>query len=164
MKKTILKTFLALTILFTSSSFANNKATMNFTKDTSGEIRKLKIYKNPAWVSKINFSNKKEAFFSSPKSMFEFYFNKNKWQKFDVKTIDDMEDILVTDFKTHEVINAKKAYFIYGSNKISPAGDDLVSFKTLKDAQDFKISNNGRRIFRFSEISNALIRLLNGRI
>mgnify|MGYP005987828887 CR=1 FL=1 len=164
MKKTILKTFLLSTILFTSSSFANNKATMNFTKDTSGEIRKLKIYKNPAWVSKINFSNKKEAFFSSPKSMFEFYFNKNKWQKFDVKTIDDMEDILVTDFKTHEVINAKKAYFIYGSNKISPAGDDLVSFKTLKDAQDFKISNNGRRIFRFSEISNALIRLLNGRI
>ncbi|APW66291.1 MULTISPECIES: nitrous oxide reductase accessory protein NosL [Arcobacteraceae] len=164
MKKKLLKTLLISSILLTSSSFASDKLTINFTKETSGEIRKLKIYKNPAWASKINFSNKKEAFFSSPKSMFEFYFNKNKWKKFNVKTVDDMEDILVTDFKSHKIIDAKKAYFIYGSNKISPAGDDLVSFSSIEDAKNFKVSNNGRRIFRFSEVSNALIRLLNGRI
>jgi nitrous oxide reductase accessory protein NosL len=164
MTKVLIKTFLISTILLSSSSFASDKLTINFTKETSGEIRKLKVYKYPAWVSKINFSNKKEAFFSSPKSMFEFYFNKNKWQKFDVKTVDDLEDLLVTDFKTHDIIDAKKAYFIYGSNKISPAGDDLVAFKTQADAKNFKLSNRGQRIFRFSEVSNGLIRLLNGRI
>ena len=166
MKKTLLKTFLITSILLSSSSssFADDKLTLNFTKDTSGEIRKLKLYKNPSWAAKIRFSNNKEAFFCSPKSMFEFYFNKNKWLLFDATTIDELEDLVVTDYKTLEIIDAKKAYYVYGSHNISPAGDDLVPFKKLQDAKNYSSANNGKRIFRLSEISNALIRLLNGRI
>lgn len=167
MTKTLIKTFLTstiTTILLSSSSFASEKLAINFTKETSGEIRKLKIYKNPTWASKISFSNKKEAFFCSPKSMLEFYFNKNKWILFDAKTVEDLEQLLVIDYKTLEVIDASKAYFVYGSNKTSPAGDDLVPFKTLEEAKNFEAANNGKRILRLSEISRALIRLLNGRV
>jgi nitrous oxide reductase accessory protein NosL len=165
MLKKKINTILITSTIFTVSASANNdKKIMDFNKETVSEIRKLKVYKNPTWTSKIEFSNKKFAYFSSPKSMFEFYFTEFKWKPFDAKTVDDLENIYVTDFKTLEIIDAKKAYYIYGSRKISPAGDDLVSFKTLTDAQNFKNSENGKRIFRFSEVSNGLIKLLNGRM
>jgi nitrous oxide reductase accessory protein NosL len=61
-------------------------------------------------------------------------------------------------------INAKDAFFIYGSRAISPAGDDLVAIEGEKNAKNFTKKYSGKRIFRFNEVSNALIKLINGRI
>lgn len=50
-------------LFFISCLFANEiKFDMNFTKDTSCEIRKIKLYQNPIWASKIEFKNGKNAF------------------------------------------------------------------------------------------------------
>ena len=152
-------------LFFISCLFANEiKFDMNFTKDTSCEIRKIKLYQNPIWASKIEFKNGKNAFFCSPKSMFEFYFNEEKWKIFERESQSDFTNILITDYKTSKIVDAKKAFFVYGSSKISPAGDDLVAFESKEDASNYLQNNNGKRIFSFSEVKNSLIRLLNGRI
>lgn len=152
-------------LFFISCLFANEiKFDMNFTKDTSCEIRKIKLYQNPIWASKIEFKNGKNAFFCSPKSMFEFYFNEEKWKIFEIESPSDFTNILITDYKTLKIVDAKKAFFVYGSSKISPAGDDLVAFESKEDASNYLQNNNGKRIFSFSEVKNSLIRLLNGRI
>ena len=152
-------------LFFISCLFANEiKFDMNFTKDTSCEIRKIKLYQNPIWASKIEFKNGKNAFFCSPKSMFEFYFNEEKWKIFEIESPSDFTNILITDYKTLKIVDAKKAFFVYGSSKISPAGDDLVAFESKEDAFNYLQNNNGKRIFSFSEVKNSLIRLLNGRI
>jgi nitrous oxide reductase accessory protein NosL len=137
---------------------------INYTKETRGLVRHLLVYKNPAWVAKIELKNSKDIFFSSPKSMFEFYFRPGKWYELDVKNEDDFKNIIVTDFKTLKPIKAKGAFYIYGSNVTSPAGDDLVVFDSYKDAEEFAKKHNGRRILGFREVSDALIKLLNGRI
>lgn len=160
MKKSILAILFLVCI-----SFSNEiKFGINFTKDTTCEIRKIKLYENPIWASKIEFKNGKNAFFCSPKSMFEFYFNEEKWKVFELQSQSDFTNIFVTDYKTSKIIDAKKAFFVYGSNKISPAGDDLVAFETKEDASNYLENNNGKRIFNFDEVKNSLIRLLNGRI
>lgn len=164
MKKSILKILLTFFCLFNISSFAQDKYEMNFTKETSCEIRKIKLYTNPIWASKIDFKNSKSIFFCSPKSMFEFYFNEEKWHLLGIKDITEFQDILVTDYKTTKIIDAKKAFFVYGSNKISPAGDDLVAFDSKQNAEFYSKNNNGKRILNFLEVKNSLIRLLNGRI
>lgn len=152
-------------LFFISCLFANEiKFDMNFTKDTSCEIRKIKLYQNPIWASKIEFKNGKNAFFCSPKSMFEFYFNEEKWKVFEIQSLSDFTNILVTDYKTSKIVDAKKAFFVYGSSKISPAGDDLVAFESKEDASNYLQNNNGKRIFSFDEVKNSLVRLLNGRI
>ena len=152
-------------LFFISCLFANEiKFDMNFTKDTSCEIRKIKLYQNPIWASKIEFKNGKNAFFCSPKSKFEFYFNEEKWKIFEIESQSDFTNILITDYKTSKIVDAKKAFFVYGSSKISPAGDDLVAFESKEDAFNYLQNNNGKRIFSFSEVKNSLIRLLNGRI
>lgn len=165
MKKSLLSIFFLVFGLFVISSFANElKYDINFTKETSCEIRNIKLYESPAWASKIDFKNGKSAFFCSPKSMFEFYYNMQRWEAFEAKELTDFKNIIVTDYKTLKGIDARKAFFVYGSNKISPAGDDLVAFESKDEAQSYLENNNGKRIFDFDGVKNSLVRLLNGRI
>ena len=64
MKKSLVSILFLVFGLFIISGFADDvKYNMNFTKESSCEIRKVKIYENPAWASKIDFANGKSAFF-----------------------------------------------------------------------------------------------------
>ena len=156
MKKIFLAVTLASSLLFSY--------TMDFNKDTECVVRHIKIYKDPKWASKIELQNGKKVYFSSPKSMFEFYFRPGKWFDIGVKSEKDFKDILITDFQTLKPVKAKSSFYVYGSNVTSPAGDDLVPFDSYKAAQEFSKTHNGKRILNFKEVSDALIRLLNGRI
>ncbi len=156
MIKIILTVVLASSVLFSYE--------MDYTKDTVSIVRNMKVYKEPKWVSKIELTNGKKLFFVSPKSMIEFYLQPGKWFSIGVKSEDDFKDILVTDFNTLKPINAKGAFYVYGSNNTSPAGDDLPAFTTYEAADNYAKKYNGKRIMHFNDISDALIKLLNGRI
>ncbi|MDD2384386.1 MAG: nitrous oxide reductase accessory protein NosL [Sulfurospirillaceae bacterium] len=137
-------------------------AHMEISKDATCLIRKIKLYTAPEWAASIQVRSGKIAYFSSPKSMFEFYFQPGKWPEYNVKSEDDMR-IHVTNFNTLEKIPAKQAFFVYGSSKISPAGDDLPAFSTKQEAEAFLKKYNGSRVMDFSQVSDGLINLLNGR-
>lgn len=138
--------------------------TMNFDKNTTCLVRHFKVYKDPRWVGMIKVRGGKVVYFSSPKSLFEFYHRPGKWFDVGVKSERDFAEIIVTDYETLKPINAETAYFIYGSQIISPAGDDLVAIKTKEAAEAFSKKYGGKRIFKFDEVSDPLIRLINGRI
>ncbi|HIP31049.1 MAG TPA: hypothetical protein EYG93_02990 [Sulfurospirillum arcachonense] len=135
--------------------------TYNVSKDELCLIRKIKVYKAPHWIASIKVRSGEVIYFSSPKSMFEFYNRPGKWPEYNVKSDDDMR-IHVTEYDTLEKIPARDAFYVYGSTKISPAGDDLVPFKTKLAAQKFSDKNNGKRVFAFKDVPPALINLLNG--
>ncbi len=156
MRKILLGIILASSLLFSYE--------MDFDKDTTCIVRHFKVYKAPKWVAKIELKNGKKVFFSSPKSLFEFYFQPGKWYDVGVKSEDDFKDILVTDFETLKPVKAKGAFFVYGTNVTGPAGDDLVAFDSYAAAEEFSKKHNGKRIMGFRDVSDALIRLINGRI
>jgi nitrous oxide reductase accessory protein NosL len=137
---------------------------LSYDKNTSCLVRHIKVYKEPKWVAKIEIRNGKTAYFSSPKSMFEFYHRPGKWFDMGVKSERDFSKIVVTDYATMKPINAETAFFVYGSRATSPAGDDLVPFATREAAEKFSKAYSGKRILKFDEVPDALIRLLNGRI
>lgn len=158
---------LSISLNFASSTLppkADIKYEMNFTKQDRCLVRNFFVYKEPKWVAKIELNNGKNIFFSTPKSMFEFYHRPGKWYDIGVKSEKDFKNIIVTDYRTMKLINAREAYYIYGSRAISPAGDDLVVIENEVDAKIFAKKYNGKRIFKFDEVSDALIRLINGRI
>jgi len=137
---------------------------MNYDKNTTGLVRHLKVYKAPKWIAKIQVRSGKTVYFSSPKSMFEFYHRPGKWFDVGVKSERDFSKIVVTDYATLKPINAEKAFYVYGSRATSPAGDDLVPFESEAEAKKFSQEYSGKRILKFNEIPDALIKLLNGRI
>ncbi|RXJ69686.1 hypothetical protein CRV08_02995 [Halarcobacter ebronensis] len=158
-------------LIFTISSLvaasilsANETFTMNFDKDTVSLVRKIKIYKDPAWAAKIVTKENKEFYFISPKSLMEYYYNPAKWPETNIHKEEDLKALVVTDYKTMKPIDAKKAFYVYGSHKVSLAGDDIPAFAQLDDAKKFMDENHGRRILKFSDLKEALIELLNGDI
>jgi nitrous oxide reductase accessory protein NosL len=152
--------------LLSETQFKNfkNGYVMDYDKKTLCLVRNLKVYKDPKWVAKIDLKNGKKVFFSSPKSMFEFYHQPGKWFDIGVKSEDDFKNIIVTDYSTMELLEARKSFFVYGSRAISPGGDDLPAFKTRESAEHFASKYSGKRVMDFKSISPALIRLINGRI
>ena len=168
-----MKTILIALLLLTSSIYAEiaskpfnieKKYFLNYDKNTTCLVRHIKVYKDPKWVAKIEVRHGKRVYFSSPKSMFEFYYRPGKWFDVGVKSERDFSKIVVTDYTTSKPINAQSAFYVYGSNITSPAGDDLPAFDSKKLAKQFSQKYNGKRIMKFDEVSDALIRLLNGRI
>ena len=137
---------------------------LTYDKNTTCLVRHFKIYKDPKWVAKIEIRNGKTVYFSSPKSMFEFYHRPGKWFEVGVKNERDFSQIVVTDYETLKPINAETAFYVYGSRATSPSGDDLVALGSKEAAEKFSKAYSGKRIFKFDEVSDALIRLLNGRI
>jgi nitrous oxide reductase accessory protein NosL len=137
---------------------------MNYDRNTTGLVRHLKVYQNPKWVSKIKTRAGKDIFFSSPKSMFEFYYQPGKWYDIGVRSERDFYEIVVTDYSTAKPIDAEKAFYVYGSSMTSPSGDDLPAFATKSSAEKFAKKFNGKRVMSFKSVSSALIGLLNGSI
>jgi nitrous oxide reductase accessory protein NosL len=138
--------------------------TLDYDKNTTCLVRKILLYKEPKWVAKIEVRNGKTVYFSSPKSMFEFYHRPGKWFDIGVKSERDFSKIVVTDYLTLKPIDGEKAFYVYGSSKTSPAGDDLPAFASKESAEKFSKAEHGKRIMQFSDVSDALIKLLNGRI
>ncbi len=168
MNKIFMLIALLTTLLFSSSTDKpfNTKARyfLTYDKSTTCLVRHIKVYKAPKWVSKIETRNGKTIYFSSPKSMFEFYFRPGKWYDVGVRSERDFSKIVVTDYNSLKAINAESSFFVYGSRITSPAGDNLVAFETKEKADLFAHRFNGKRVMSFDNVSDALIRLLNGRI
>lgn len=167
MIKIIMSIFIVATLASAESLLppkAEVKYEMDYAQDTRCIVRNFLVYKEPKWVSKIELQNGKKLFFSSPKSMIEFYHRPGKWFHIGVKSENDFKDIVVTDYLTMKPINAREAFFVYGSRAISPAGDDLVAIEKEVDAKNFAKMYNGKRVLKFKEISASLINLINGRI
>lgn len=108
------------------------------------------------WKSKINLKSGKIQFFSSSKAMFEYIYK-----------IYDFNDLLVqmfvSDYNSKKLINAKDAFYVFGSNIISVNGDDLISFKSKDEAIKFKEQTSGSRVLEFKDINERLIDFLNER-
>jgi nitrous oxide reductase accessory protein NosL len=173
MKKTAIMFLLLSSLIFASTETNNTiwktKAitkvySIEYDKNTTCLVRHFKLYKEPKWVAKIETRDGKTVYFSSPKSLFEFYHRPGKWFDVGVKSERDFSKIVVTDYETLKRIDAEKAFYVYGSRAISPAGDDLVALETKEGAEAFSKKYSGKRIFTFDKVSDALIRLLNGRI
>lgn len=147
-------------LVFIGIAFAE---TMSIPKDATCLIRKFKVYQSPLWAASVKVRSGQVVYFSSPKSMFEFYFQPGRWPELQVKHESDMQ-IYVTDYQTMEKIPAKEAYYVYGSNQTSPAGDDLPAFADKKVAEAFAKKNNGKRVLDFAAVSDGLINLLNNRL
>lgn len=156
MKKILGLLFFSIAILFAKP--------LDYDENTTCFVRHVKIAEHSKWACKVVLKDNQKFFFSSPKSMLEFYLHPGRWADVGIKSETDFKEIYITDYKTQEVADARKAFFVYGANVISVAGDDLVAFEKEGDAKEFASKHNGKRVIPFNQITLPLINLLNGKI
>jgi nitrous oxide reductase accessory protein NosL len=56
-----------------------------------------------------------------------------------------------------QLIDARKAFFIIGSDIYGPMGHELIPFATEEDASAFMKDHKGKRILRFEAITPRVI-------
>ena len=106
-------------------------------------------YKN--WEAQIIFGDGSYAVFDGPKDMFRYYLNVKKYNP--AKTASDISNIYVTEYYSTKLMDARKAFFVRGSDVNGPMGAELVPLATEAAAKDFLKDHKGSRILKFSEVT-----------
>lgn len=134
---------------------ANKDKMIKVAKDTKCPVCGMFVSKYPKWVAQIEVKQKHSHYFDGVKDMMKFYFNPSKF-KHTHKT-QDISKMLVTDYYSLNAINAKSAYYVMGSNIYGPMGEELIPFKTKKEAEDFSKSHFGKKVLKFEEIKEEFL-------
>ncbi|RJQ80872.1 MAG: nitrous oxide reductase accessory protein NosL [Desulfobacteraceae bacterium] len=113
------------------------------------------VYKYPDWVGQISFADGKTFFFDGAKDLFKYYFNVAKYNP--GKTAADIAVMRVTEYYDMQIINARAAFYVIGSDVFGPMGKEPIPFKTQAAAEEFKNDHGGTKILTFDQISRAVI-------
>lgn len=109
------------------------------------------VAKYPKWVGKIILKGGETYYFDGAKDMFKYYFQPQRYHK--NHTQKDIVKLEVTNYYTLESIDAKKAFYVLGSNVYGPMGHELIPFTNAEEAFNFKKTRFGKEILMFDEIT-----------
>ena len=92
--------------------------------------------------------------FDGAKDMFKFWHDPAKYAAGHRR--EDMAAIWVTDFYGLARIDAKKAFYVTGSDVLGPMGHEFLPLANRADAEEFLKDHKGRRILGFEQIQRGL--------
>jgi copper chaperone NosL len=116
------------------------------------------VAKYPDWIAEIIFQDRKVVFFDGAKDLFKYYFGIDRYAP--EKTKEDIRAVYVTSYYELELIDAKEAVFVVGSDVYGPMGHELIPHKDLSDAKAFSRDHGGKKTVTFGEIDSKLIESL----
>ena len=101
----------------------------------------------PNWWAAVVFTDGTRAFFDGPKDMFKYISNLKKFNP--SKQESDIAAVYVTDYYGATQIDAKKAWYVTGSDVNGPMGPELVPFEKESDARTFLKDHKGKKVLTF---------------
>jgi nitrous oxide reductase accessory protein NosL len=116
------------------------------------------VAKYPEWVAEIRYQDQKTVFFDGAKDLFK-YLSKVPADDSE-QSADTIAVIFVTEYYSVELIDARKAFFVAGSNVYGPMGNELIPLGSRTDAEEFKKDHKGTLILTFDEVTPELIATL----
>lgn len=108
------------------------------------------VHKYPNWVSLIVFSDGTQVFFDGPKDLLRYYHELPKYTP--DKATQDIATIYVTDYYTTQLIDAREAFFVVGSDVMGPMGKELVPVEGEEAAASFRRDHRGDRVLTFEDV------------
>ena len=109
------------------------------------------VSKYPNWVATIVYKDGHAHHFDGAKDMFKFWFDPPKYAAGHGR--EAMAAIWVTDYYNLKLVDAKKAYYVVGSDVLGPMGHELVPLATKEDAEEFLKEHQGKKIYGFDQVT-----------
>ncbi|MCT7553901.1 nitrous oxide reductase accessory protein NosL [Aliarcobacter butzleri] len=153
MKKFLLSFLLLFNFLFAADSLVGKEYKDLNLKQELCPIKNVSIEKYIDWLGYIEFADGSIVAISSPKYTFVYYFIEEKNNK-------NIKGIYLTDNKTKKIINAKNAFYVFGSNLMSIGGDDVIPFSEEEDSKEFFDRAHGKKIFKYERMTENFINYL----
>jgi copper chaperone NosL len=116
------------------------------------------VAKYPDWLAAARFRDGSHVFFDGAKDMFKYLQDLKKYAP--GRKPEDIEAIMVRDYYALSWIDARKAWYVLGSDIYGPMGRELIPLEKEADAQEFMKDHKGMRIIKFSEVTSEVIKSL----
>lgn len=113
------------------------------------------ISKYPNWTARVAYRDNSAHFFDGAKDMFKYLHELGKYAPGHRK--EDITSLVVTEFYGLTKIDARKAFYVSGSDVLGPMGHELVPLETRADAEEFLKDHKGKQIYTFEQITPELI-------
>jgi nitrous oxide reductase accessory protein NosL len=116
------------------------------------------VAKYPDWVAGAVFRDNTRHYFDGPKDLFKFLLDLKQYAS--GKRQSDIDRIFVTDYYAVRPIDGRTAFYVQGSDVNGPMGRELVPFENAAEAREFLKDHGATSIFRFNEITPAVLKEL----
>ena len=118
------------------------------------------VYLYPDWIAALKLEDGHLLYFDGAKDFFKYIMNAEGDRDHELS---GKEAVYVTEYYGLEVIDARAAYFVAGSDVLGPMGRELIPFASLDDALEFIEDHGGGPAFTFADVTEALVRSLDRR-
>ncbi len=151
----ILKSFLFVAILIASQSAVSGavetpKPALTDTCPVCGMF----VSKYPAWLATVVYKDGHAHHFDGAKDMFKYLLDMPKWAP--GHKAEDIQIIGVTEYYSMDMIDAKQAYYVIGSEVYGPMGHELIPLASEEDAKEFMQDHKGVKIMRLTKLVQAV--------
>lgn len=140
---------------FTNLSFAAEVKPVTAKQNDKCPVCGMFVAKYTHWLAEVVFKDGTYAVFDGPKDMFKYYLNLPKYAS--SKKSADIAGIFVTEYYSTKLLDARKLFFVIGSDVYGPMGDELIPLSSEADAREFMKDHKGTRIVKFQEVTNELL-------
>ena len=145
-------------LLITGTGLAETKGPVKPSREDKCPVCGMFVYKYPDWLAEIIFKDGSAVFFDGAKDLVKYYFNLKEYSPGRNKR--DIAAIHVKEYYDMKLIDARKAFFVMGSDVYGPMGHELIPFATEEDARTFMKDHKGKRILRFEAITPRVLEIL----
>ena len=146
----------AILILFVSYASSGEQKPLKPAAKDKCAVCGMFVAKYPDFLAQIVFKDGSYAMFDGPKDMFKYYLNMKTYSP--SKKVFDIDSVYVTDYYALAPVDARKAYFVTGSDISGPMGRELIPFGKEADAKEFLKDHKGKAMVRFSEVTVAMLK------
>lgn len=108
------------------------------------------VAKYSTWITQIHHKDGTVLFFDGVKDMMVYYFNPENYGKEAKK---NFTEIWVKDYYSLTWLDARKGFYVIGSDVKGPMGEEFIPFSSNGAAETFMKDHHGRNILKFDEIT-----------
>lgn len=116
------------------------------------------VARYPEWVATVQYRDGHAHHFDGAKDLFKYLLDLPKWAP--GHQVEDMAAIGVTEYYGLTRIDARRAWYVIGSDVLGPMGHELVPLESRGDAEEFLRDHAGRGILRFEDVGLELLKRL----
>jgi nitrous oxide reductase accessory protein NosL len=141
---------LMLICAFAAVSTAAETKPVELRKDDKCPVCGMFVAKYRTWIAQVVFSDGSYAAFDGPKDMFKYYLQLGKYAP--SKKSSDIAAVYVTEYYSAKLMDAKKMFYVLGSDVMGPMGDELIPVASEEKAREFMKDHKGKEILKFPQI------------
>lgn len=113
------------------------------------------VSKYPNWVAVALYKDGHAHYFDGAKDMFKYLQEYAKYAPGHRR--EDLAGLYVTEFYGLAKVDARKAFYVMGSDVLGPMGHELVPLETRADAEEFLKDHKGRKIYTFDQVTVEIV-------